>query len=389
MNIAVVVNHNQLKDLIKRYIGSGKVLFIWGAIGVGKSDTVRAAGKELAAEHTELITVKVKGKGQEPDTEKTEEKPTPLEYSESIAHINDPKYFNIMDIRLSQMDPSDLRGLPIFDKENNVTRWLPPNNFPKSGYGIMFFDEFNLSAPLIQSSSYQLILSKILGDYVMPPGYGIVCAGNRISDRANTFELAAPLKNRQGHVELKTPSVEDWTEWAAKNSVDPRIISFLNVKQGAIHTFDPKSKENAFATPRTWEFCSDLIKSIPSEEQEYLKLVTASMVGTDNANELIAFLKLRDQLRPIKEYIENAETIDLPDALDLQWALISGIVEYFKNKPNESTLKGVVKLSKRMSEEYATFLLKLMWAVDNSIQTKIVKIPEANELAKKLWKFLR
>lgn len=383
MNIAVVVSHPQLKELIKLYIKSGKVLFIWGAIGVGKSDMVRAAGKELAQEHTELVEVKTK----EGTELKAEAKP--LIYAESIDHVNDLGYFNVLDIRLSQMDPSDLRGLPIFDKENNVTRWLPPNSFPKEGYGIMFFDEFNLSPPLVQSSSYQLILSKLLGDYKLPVGYGIVCAGNRISDRANTFELAAPLKNRQGHVELKTPSVEDWTEWATKHAIDIRIISFLNVRQGCIHTFDPKSKENAFATPRTWEFTSDLVKEIPSEDQERLKMVMASMVGTDNANEFISFLKLRDQLRPIDEYIKNADTIDIPDDMALQWALISGIVEYFKAKPNETTLKGVVKLSKRMSEEYATFLLKLMWAVDNSIQTKIVKIPEANELAKKLWKFLR
>ena len=273
MNIAVVISHLELKELIKLYIKSGKVLFIWGAIGVGKSDTVRAAAKEIAAEYTVLTTKKGKDGKEEQVLEAH-----PLNYCEGIDHLNDETYYNVLDIRLSQMDPSDLRGLHIFDKENNVTRWLQPNSFPKTGHGIMFFDEFNLSPPLVQSSSYQLILSKLLGDYKMPSGYGIVCAGNRISDRANTFELAAPLKNRQGHVELKVPSVEDWTEWAAKHSVDPRIISFLNVRQGSLHTFDVKSKENAFATPRTWEFGSDLIKGISSDDQTHLKMILASMV---------------------------------------------------------------------------------------------------------------
>jgi len=380
MNIAVVVNHSQLVELIKLYFKQKKVLFVWGPIGVGKSDSVREAARQLASENTSK---------KENKEGKLVNVSAPLKYSEGIDHINDTEYFNLLDIRLSQMDPSDLRGLPIFDKENNVTKWLPPDAFPKNGSGILFFDEFNLSPPLVQSSSYQLILSKVLGNYKLPEGYGIVCAGNRIGDRANTFEMAAPLKNRQGHVELKCPSVEDWTTWAAAHGIDTRILSFLNLRQTAIHTFDPKSKENAFATPRTWEFTSDLIKDVPTEDRERLMVIVASMVGTDNANEFINFLKLRDNLKPIEDYINQADTIELPEALDLQWALISSLVEYFKAHPTEKTLRGVVKLCNRFSEEYATFLLKLMWAVDQSIQTKIVKMPESAALVKKFWKFLR
>jgi len=372
-NIAPILNHQQLNWLIKRYIKARQVLFICGPIGVGKSDGVRQAARDLAGEMK-------------------------LEYTESIKRINDEKAYVVMDIRLSQMDPSDLRGLPIFDKENNVTRWLPPNSFPKTGHGLLFFDEENLAAPLVQASSYQLILSKCLGDYVLPDGYSIVAAGNRITDKANIFDLAAPLANRQGHVELRCPTPEEWGDWAIKNNVDPRIVGFIQFRQAALHTFDPKSKEKAFATPRTWAMSSSLIYDPDVDpkhvnetmtDPEMLILALGSMVGNGNANDFVAFQKLKTQLHPIEDYVKNGDTIDLPDDVGLTWALITSLVEYFRAHPQDKTLLGIVKVSKRISEEYATFMLKLMWAVDNSIQARLIKMPEANELAKKLWKFLQ
>jgi hypothetical protein len=72
-----------------------------------------------------------------------------LEYSEDIADINNEKKFLVVDIRLAQCDPSDLRGIPVFDKEAKATIWLPPEQFPRKGHGIIFYDELNLSAPLV------------------------------------------------------------------------------------------------------------------------------------------------------------------------------------------------------------------------------------------------
>jgi MoxR-like ATPase len=141
VSVAVQVRHDQLKELVKLYYKAKKALFVWGATGVGKSQVVRQAAMEIAQE-------------------------LGLEYTEDVKHLNDEKYFVVIDIRLSQSDPSDLRGIPIYDKEHMATVWLPPELFPRKGYGIIFFDELNLSPPLVQASAYQLILDRRLGTYV-------------------------------------------------------------------------------------------------------------------------------------------------------------------------------------------------------------------------------
>jgi len=367
--IAIKVTHDQLKEVIKKYYRAKRALFIWGTMGIGKSFVVRDAARELAAE------LKL-----ETDEENL--------LHGSLEHLNDPKYFLVLDTRLSQCDPSDLRGIPWVEKEKAATQWLPPSTFPREGYGIILFDELNLAPPLVQASAYQFILDRSLGEYQVPKGYSVVAAGNRLEDRANVFEMAAPLSNRMGHVQLDPPSVEAWTTWAAKNNIDSRVIGYLNFKQGSLFAFDSKLKEKAFGTPRSWHFVSDLIKDIPSSNLSDLKLFAGSLIGEGEATSFIGFLKLKDKLRPIKEYFEKADSITLPTQTDLQWALVTSVVEYYKAHNNDKTLKQLIKLLKRFSEEYAVFTLKLCYAMDPSIQRKVLKIPEATALAQKLWKFI-
>ena len=359
---AIEIDHEQLKELVKIYYKAKKALFCWGATGIGKSQTIKQAAMELAKE-------------------------LGLEYSDDIKDINNPKKFIVIDIRLAQCDPSDLRGIPVFDKDAKATIWLPPEQFPRMGSGIIFYDELNLSAPLVQASAYEMILDRRLGTYKIPEGFSEVAAGNRLEDRANVFEMAAPLKNRFGHCQLQIPEVDAWTNWAFKHEVDPRIIGYLNFKRTALYQFDAKLKECAFCTPRSWEACSDLIKEVKSENLAMLQLLTATELGVGTAGELAQFIRVKDKLKPMDYYLKNPDSAELPDENtqpDLMWALITSLAEHYKFHNDSATLDKIIRLLKRMNEEFAIFTLKLMVAVDRQLTQKIVKIPQASALAKKL-----
>ena len=53
--------------------------------------------------------------------------------------------------------------------------------------GILFLDELNTAAPMVQASAYQLILDRKIGEYTLPDGWAIVAAGNRESDKGVVF----------------------------------------------------------------------------------------------------------------------------------------------------------------------------------------------------------
>ncbi len=77
-----------------------------------------------------------------------------------IAHENN---IDFIDLRLSQLAPTDLRGLPVAvagkTRKQGTSTWYPPDFLPKTGKGILFLDEINMAPPAMQGVAQQLILS--------------------------------------------------------------------------------------------------------------------------------------------------------------------------------------------------------------------------------------
>jgi len=392
------ITHNQLVKIVKRVYETKESLFVQGAIGIGKSESVRRAAKEIAQERG-------------------------LEFIETKSPNQYPDRFCLVDIRLAQKDAGEILGLPenyaLIEKNDNldilpvkaldvflsnnhdseyriidyITRWNPPSWFPRKGNGIIFVDEFNLAPPLVQYAMYELINDRALGDYHLPEGWVVIGAGNRGSlDGATTFEFPAPLNDRFLWYELKMPSVEKWTEYAARNGVDYRIIGFLQTTRSAIYTFNPKSKEKAFATPRSWVKASRLIKGV--EDEDLVELYLSGAVGSYVAKQFRAYLQARRTLPPTEKYIKDPKGTMLPKENDLLYTLCTNLVEYLSYHKDDKDqglpiLRSILIFSERLSMEFRTFLLKLIKLSDESyFKENIIKIPEFDRICSTISKYL-
>ena len=101
--------------------------------------------------------------------------------SSIIKQIANDKNMEFIDLRLSLLDPTDLRGIPFFDSANKSAIWAKPEFLPNSNsqaFGILFLDEINSAPPTVQAAAYQLILDRKIGEYTLPMNYAIVAAGN-------------------------------------------------------------------------------------------------------------------------------------------------------------------------------------------------------------------
>jgi len=74
-----------------------------------------------------------------------------------------------------------------------------------------------------ETTSYQLILDRKLGEYTLPDGWAIIAAGSRDSDRAVTTRMPTPLRNRFVHLEFEV-DVQEWSEWAIQARIRPEAI---------------------------------------------------------------------------------------------------------------------------------------------------------------------
>ena len=84
--------------------------------------------------------------------------------SQMVAQVAEKQNTPLIDIRLSQMEPSDLRGIPF--KVDNSVEWAVPAMLPNAKRhgqkGILFLDEITSAPPCVSASAYQLILDRKL-----------------------------------------------------------------------------------------------------------------------------------------------------------------------------------------------------------------------------------
>jgi len=231
----------------------------------------------------------------------------------------------VIDIRLSQMEPTDLRGIPF--RVNDVVEWAAPALLPDEARhgpaGVLFLDEITSAAPTVSASAYQLILDRRLGDYQVPAGWAIFAAGNRQGDRGVTYTMPAPLANRFSHFDVEA-HLDDWVAWAYGNGIDERIIAFLRFRPELLFDFDPAHNPVAFPSPRSWEFAHRALQKF-GDRPALLSGALQGCVGPAAGIELKAFVDNLDNL-PDLDAIVRGEDVVVPKDIDLQYAVASALV---------------------------------------------------------------
>jgi hypothetical protein len=245
--------------------------------------------------------------------------------SQMVAQVAEKYGVEVIDIRLSQMEPTDLRGIPF--RVNDIVEWAIPAMLPDpsrhGANGILFLDEITSAAPTVSAAAYQLILDRRLGAYQVPEGWAIFAAGNRQGDRGVTYTMPAPLANRFSHFEVDT-HLDDWVAWAYKHNIDERVIAFLRFRPELLFDFDPAHNPVAFPSPRSWEFAHRALQKFHDSPDLLLGALQAC-VGPAAGIELKAFVDNLDNMPDI-DAILRGEDISVPNEIDLQYAVASALV---------------------------------------------------------------
>lgn len=272
--------------------------------------------------------------------------------SSIVRQIADRKKVGFIDLRLALMDPTDLKGIPFYDKDSHTALWAPPAFLPRDGEGILFLDELNSAPPAVQSSAYQLILDRKIGEYELPSGWAIVAAGNREGDRGVTYKMPSPLANRFVHFELQV-DLDDWREWAYLSGIDPRVIAYISYKSEHLFTFDPKKDTKSFATPRSWEYVDKILKAQLSKD--VILDTLGGAVGKEVAVGFLSFMKVIDRL-PNIEAILDGEGESYPEEIDVLYSLSSALVSGVLK--DQSKLDNLLEYTLKLKEEFAVMIVQ-------------------------------
>ena len=259
--------------------------------------------------------------------------------SQIVAQVAEGHGVVLVDIRLSQMEPSDLRGIPF--KQGRKVEWAIPAMLPDAEAhgeaGILFIDEITSAPPSVSAAAYQLILDRRLGDYRVPEHWAIVAAGNRQGDRGVTYSMPSPLANRFSHYEVDV-NLDDWAAWAYRNRIDERVIAFLRFRPDLLFDFRPEHNPVAFPSPRSWEFAHRALQKFAARP-ELLPGGLEACVGHAAGVELCAFIQSLENLPDI-DAILRGESRACPDDIDLQYAVASALVTRAVRADDDAVLLG-------------------------------------------------
>lgn len=342
-----MANISTIKQCIQACGKAGITPFIWGHRGAGKSSIV----KQTAAEN----------------------------------------FMGVVDLRCSQLESSDLRGLPKAG-EDGRTHYLPPAEMPVGDMsdlqvlnellkcfniepqenvsldclqeqlgnalanaeyqqerlyqkrlkelqprferGILFLDEVNRAQDDVQQAVFELVLDKSVGQYVLPPGWYVVSAGNFMEGyMVNGFNDPAFL-DRFCHVTLSTgeSTLEDWVRYMADQHGEhaSNIIEFAS--HNVDHLDGKVEGELGFSVQpsrRSWEMVAKLESVFADslyDDTAHIECL-AGLIGRELA---ISFSRYSCPVKPkdiiedgVKRYESKMKKLSRNQMAGLMWGLVA------------------------------------------------------------------
>ena len=279
--------------------------------------------------------------------------------SSVVAQLAREKELDLVDVRASLLDPTDLRGIPYVN--DGVAYWAAPSFLPrkKNSGGLLFFDELNAAPPLVQASLYQLTLDRRVGEYELPEGWRIVAAGNRAEDASVVYRMPAALANRFVHLDFET-DVDDWVAWAVGKGIHPLVVAFIRLRPAML--LDMSNMERAFPTPRSWEILSSAMQRMGSPQKAADTLI--GIVGEGAAMEFLGFCESTLTERRIRSILKQPDSAPLPKKLGELYALIAWISARGKD---DDVIEAAAILLNRLPPELAVLLVRDLLRVNPAI----------------------
>ena len=269
---------SSLRRVIPGLIAERRPGFIWGPPGVGKSDV--------------------------------------------MAQICHDMKIELRDVRMNLLDPTDLKGFPVPDLTKKQMKWLPADFLPTKGKGIIFLDDMPLAPMATQSVGYQLILTFKVGEYELPPGWGVMAAGNRASDRGVFYQQSPGLASRFVHLNFEV-DVHEWNMWAMESGIHEHVRAFIRFKPSLLHKFDPAANLQTFPCPRTWSFVNDIYQKHLNQEDEFEMI--NGCVGEGAGSEFSSFVRLIKDLPKVEQVLIDPERTKLPENPSAMMAIITAL----------------------------------------------------------------
>ena len=267
-------------------VGSQRTILMQGDIGNGKSSTLNTLSDDLP-DHT-------------------------------------PCYF---DCTTKDIGDLNLPNMAVMNEQGYVT--FVPNEELGAHLGkpiILMIDELGKANPAVKNALLRVMQERTVGSIKLHPDSIVYATTNKGSEGVGDM-LPPHARNRVSVVQVRKTDNMAWIEWGINNGIDHSLLgwckdnpqlfaSFEEVKDPDEnpYIFHPKQQRKAFVTPRTLHAASDILHQRHAFDDQTLTALLMGTIGDRGAMDLMAFVKLADQLPSLQSIKDDPKNAKVPDS---------------------------------------------------------------------------
>ena len=267
-------------------VGSQRTILMQGDIGNGKSSTLNTLSDDLP-DHT-------------------------------------PCYF---DCTTKDLGDLNLPNMAVMNEQGYVT--FVPNEELGAHLGkpiILMIDELGKANPAVKNALLRVMQERTVGSIKLHPDSIVYATTNKGSEGVGDM-LPPHARNRVSVVQVRKTDNMAWIEWGINNGIDHSLLgwckdnpqlfaSFEEVKDPDEnpYIFHPKQQRTAFVTPRSLHSASDILHQRHAFDDQTLTALLMGTIGDRGAMDLMAFVKLADQLPSLQSIKDDPKNAKVPDS---------------------------------------------------------------------------
>jgi len=262
----------------------------------------------------------------------------------------------ILVVHVNNHDVVDFTGVPsVIDGQ---TRFNPTEMFYKfregTGAGLIILEELPQSSIHHQTWAAGFLLERTTPTFKLDKDVRFLVTGNRIEDRAGAKQLLTHLSNRMYEFDMET-SIDDWTEWAMANDVDPLGIAFLRFRPQLLNDFDANRSVNP--TQRAWtQLFTEVPRDLPVELYMY---ACEAKVGEGAAAEWVASKDLMGKMPSIDSIRLSPDRVEIPKEPAVKYAVATALSMTTEPETFERDMIYIARMPKEFQMVYVTDALRL------------------------------
>ena len=191
---------------------------------------------------------------------------------------------------------------------------------------ILMVDEYGKANPAVKNAMLRLLLERKMGGYTLTDK-SVVFATTNLGAEGVGDLLPPHARNRMTVVTSRKPTNMEWIEWGVNNGVDHTLLGWCKDNPQLFHSFEdvkdpeqnpyiyhPKQQRTAFVTPRSLEAASDWLKGRDGVDDQTMTALLMGTIGERGAMDLMAFVKLSDQLPSLESIKKDPMNAKVPDS---------------------------------------------------------------------------